>query len=418
MRFRWAYITLCACQFWGCQNPRPVLTHVEPGQGYSDSDLRFTLTGHNFLPATTIDPASGSRVAVLDGFHVRIGKANAWAELTDLAWQSTDQMTATLPSDFANALPDIALDVALYDPRGQSTVLEDAFTELGRDFTSPFAEFTSPAASTPVGPGTLLHVNIHAFDTPPGVLDSLQWIYTENQVERNRSGCPIAKQAGSTDCPFQIIVSQNLKGGELIQISATVTDASTEKNSYTATVQFKVDAPATVTSISPTSGGTAGGTDVVITGSGFIAGTQALIDGVLLFPNGGIVINQTTLSGHVPAHDEGAATIVLSTPLGDSMGSQHFTYVSPPLITTITPNADAPAGGAAVAVTGRGFGADTHIYFGSTLDSAVPLDQLFLQSDTTIIGRAPAGIGQTTVWAFDEALGFTRLPNGFTWRTP
>jgi hypothetical protein len=71
-----------------------------------------------------------------------------------------------------------------------------------------------------------------------------------------------------------------------------------------------------------------------------------------------------------------------------------------------------------VALTGEGFTAGTQIYFGSTLDYAVPLTELFLQSDTTIIGRAPAGSGQTWVWAFDEGLGYSRSPTPFTWRSP
>ena len=53
MRFRWACITLCAAQFWGCGNPQPVLTGVEPSQAYSDTDVQITLTGDNFLPHFT-----------------------------------------------------------------------------------------------------------------------------------------------------------------------------------------------------------------------------------------------------------------------------------------------------------------------------------------------------------------------------
>jgi hypothetical protein len=71
-----------------------------------------------------------------------------------------------------------------------------------------------------------------------------------------------------------------------------------------------------------------------------------------------------------------------------------------------------------VAITGDNFSASTRIYFGTTLTDAVSLQELFLLDKTSIIGRAPPGSGQTTVWAFDEALGFTKLPGGFTWRTP
>jgi hypothetical protein len=418
MRFRWACITLCAAQFWGCENPRPVLTGVEPGEAYSDAVVQLTLTGDNFLPATTLDPASGSRVDVIDGFHVLIGKANAWAELTNLAWQSKGQMTASLPGDLADTLPDENLDVELWDPRGQKTVLKNAFYELGRDLTPPIALFTSPAQDTPVGAGTLLRGSIHASDAPPGVLASLVWTYSEDHVDLNSASCSNAELAASADCAFQVRVSPNLKGGELIQIVAIATDASKNHNSYTTTLSFTVQARATVQSISPTSGGTAGGTDVVITGSGFIAGSQAILDGVRLFPNGGIVINETTLSGHVPAHAAGTPSIIVSTPLGDASGNLTFTYLPPPLVETIAPSAGAATGGTAVVLTGKGFSKDTRIYFGSTLDSAVPLVGVYLQSDSTIIGLTPAGSGQTWVWAFDEALGFTRLPTPFTWRTP
>jgi hypothetical protein len=138
-----------------------------------------------------------------------------------------------------------------------------------------------------------------------------------------------------------------------------------------------------------------------------------------LFPEGGIVVNETTLSGHVPAHAAGSASIIVSTPLSDdASGDLTFTYLPPPLVETITPSTGAATGGTAVVLTGKGFSKDTRIYFGSTLDSAVPLVDLYLQSDSTIIGLTPAGSGQTWVWAFDEALGFTRLPTPFTWRTP
>jgi hypothetical protein len=419
MRFRWACITLCAAQFWGCGNPQPVLTGVDPSQAYSDADVQITLTGDNFLPATTLDPASGSRVDVIDGFHVLLGKANAWAELTNLAWQSTNQMTAVLPGELADALPDENLDVELWDPRGQRAVAKNAFVEFGRDLTPPSVLFTSPPIDTPVGPGTSLRGNIHASDAPPGGLASIAWTYSENDAELYHGECDFDEYPVEGDCPFKVGVSRSLNGGEQVRIKAIATDNSQNHNSSPATLSFTVQALPTVSSVYPTSGGTAGGTDVVITGTGFLAGSQATVDGVKLFPEGGIVVNETTLSGHVPAHAAGSASIIVSTPLSDdASGDLTFTYLPPPLVETITPSTGAATGGTAVVLTGKGFSKDTRIYFGSTLDSAVPLVDLYLQSDSTIIGLTPAGSGQTWVWAFDEALGFTRLPTPFTWRTP
>jgi IPT/TIG domain len=418
MRFRWACLTVCASQFWGCDNPRPTLTRVEPGQAYSDSEVRLTLVGDGFIPATTLDPGSGRRVAVIDGFRAIIGKGNAWAELTDLAWQSTGQMTASLPIGLAAGLPSGYLDVDLVDPRGQSAVLENGFYELGRDLTPPVVTFISPAADTPVGPGTILHASIHASDAPLGALTALEWTYVENGVERGTTKCLVAELAVEADCAFQVKVSPNLNGGETIQIVADAVDASLAKNLGETILAFTVQAKATLASIWPVSGGTAGGTDIVITGSGFIAGSQALVDDVPIFLDGGVVLDNHTISGHVPAHAEGPATVTVRTPLGDALGKQGFSYLPPPLVKAIAPSIGDTVGGTAVVLTGQNFSADTRIYFGSTLESAVPLLQLFLQNDNSIIGRAPAGSGQTTVWALDQALGFTRLPNAFGWRTP
>ena len=419
MRFRWVCLTLCASQFCGCENPQPALIRVEPGQAYSDHDVRLTLLGDGFLPATTLDPASGRRVAVIDGFHARIGKDVGWAELTDLAWQSTGQMSASLLNASASGLPRGYLDVQITDPRGQRAALPNAFYEFGPDVTPPTITFTSPAPDAPVGPGTLLRGNFHASDAPPGALAELGWTYSEGGVARTSSSCRVTLQATEVDCGFQVKVGQSLRGGEQIQIVANAIDASAARNRTEATLSFTVLARPTIGSISPSSGGTAGGTDVVITGTSFLPGSQAILDGVPLFPDGGIVIDEHTLSGHVPAHGESSTVIVVRTPLGDAIGPPLvFTYLPPPLVETITPSTGAATGGTAVALTGKGFSKDTRIYFGSTLDSAVPLTQLFLQSDSAIIGRAPAGSGQTWVWAFDETLGFTRLPNRFTWRTP
>ena len=420
MRFRWACFTLCAGQFLGCENPRPVLTRVEPAQAYSDPDVRLTLFGDGFVPSTTLDPVSGGRVAVVDGFHALIGRDSSWAELGNLVWQSIGRMDGSLSHLDASApdFPTGYLDVEIIDPRGQRATLQRAFYELGRDVTPPTVTFTSPPAQTPIGQGTLVSGSFHASAAPYSVLTNLSWAYFEDSVEIFTRICSVPSKAIEVDCAFQVRVGQSVPEGKTVDIVATGIDAYADNYPGSATLSFKVLAKATVTSISPSSGGTAGGTDVVITGSGFIAGSQAILDGVPMFPEGGIVIDENTISAHVPAHDAGATSILVQTPLGTAMGTLFFTYLLPPHVETIEPNTGTAAGGTAVVLTGQDFTSDTQIYFGSTLDSALPLSQLSRPSDNTIIGRTPMGSGQTTVWAFDEALGFTQIPNGFTWRTP
>ena len=78
MRLSWAYLFLCVEQVGGCANPQPLLTHVDPAQSDSESDVWLTLEGDRFVPSSTVDPVSGARSSTMDGFHVRVGAANVW----------------------------------------------------------------------------------------------------------------------------------------------------------------------------------------------------------------------------------------------------------------------------------------------------------------------------------------------------
>jgi len=137
-----------------------------------------------------------------------------------------------------------------------------------------------------------------------------------------------------------------------------------------------------------------------------------------LFPDGGRVVGPTLISGRMPAHGAGTATVSVHTPSGDALGTRPFTYAPPPRIDAVVPAVGSAAGGTAVTVTGAGFASDTKIYFGATLDSAQPLAEAYGQSYTSIVGRAPAGSGTTTVWAASDTLGFSKLTGGFSWSTP
>jgi hypothetical protein len=418
MRLWGATLPLLAGLILGCENPRPALTAVEPAWAYSDSDIRLALLGSDFVPTTVLDPLSGRRIANSDGFRVRIGKGEQWAELPDLDWQSTGAMTVSLPSTTARHLPAGLLDIEVVDPRGRDATRADAFLELGPDGSSPTVTFQRPSPNSLYAAGMVLGGSFHASDAPLGGLAGLGWTYLENEVTLASASCHVVAGTPEADCDFQVTISQTLGEGDQVQIVADATDTSASGNRAQATLSITLRGRPSVTSIAPDHGGMAGGTDVVIRGAGFLPGSQATIGGDLLFPDGGVVIDENTLSGHVPAHDDGPALLMVRTPLGDTTGTVLFSYLPPPLIAAIAPDSGAAAGGTAVTITGTNFSADTRVYFGASLDSAVPLDDLFLQNDTSIIGHTPPGSGQTTVFAFDPSLGFTKLPRSFTWRTP
>jgi hypothetical protein len=66
----------------------------------------------------------------------------------------------------------------------------------------------------------------------------------------------------------------------------------------------------TVTSISPTSGTTAGGTAVSITGTGFLAGATVSLGGTAA--TGVTVVNSTTITATTAAHSAGAVNVVVT----------------------------------------------------------------------------------------------------------
>jgi hypothetical protein len=418
MRFRWAPLQLLLALAPGCANPRPELLAVVPDQAFSDQDTRLTLLGRDFVPAATLDPVSGRRIATSDGFVVRLGTAGQWVELGAVAWLATGTLAVTLPSAMAQRLPAAPLDVEVTDPRGQATTLPAGFHALGPDLVAPSLVFTSPASDAPFASGMLLSGSFHAAKAPPGTIATLRWSAFENGQPRASGRCLVAPGTSEDDCGFQLTISQDLDEGDVVRIVAEATDTALHPNLAQLPLDIRLHDKPSLSSISPSRGGTAGGTDILVFGSGFLAGSQALIDGEPLFPEGGIVVDENTISGHTPAHAAGTGLLTVRTPLGQVDATRPFTYLSPPLIAAIEPAAGPPAGGTAVSIMGANFSADTRIYFGPSLDDALPLAEQFVQNDSAIVGRAPAGRGPTTVWAFDDALGFTKLLGGFTWGTP
>jgi hypothetical protein len=425
MRFSWTCLSLhTVLPLLGCNDlqPQPNITAVQPDRAFSDNDVRLAVIGDHFVPATQLDPVSGRRIATTDGFRVRVGDGTLWTELTDLNWQSTGRLEALLPSGLAQQFTPGFLDVELTDRRGGQALWLKAFHELGADLGSPTITFTSPNTNPlpPLAAGMKLSGSFHASTAPPGALAGLRWRYIEYSEDGapvlvDSSPCAVSDDPVEADCPFEFTVSESLSAGSTVQLKAEATELSIAAYSAQKDLTFSLVARPAVQSISPSYGGLAGGTDVVIKGSGFLPGSSATLDGLPLFPNGGIVVNPSTLTGYVPPHRFGSAALVVNTPIGPTTQSVAFLYQQPPLIQEIEPNTGAAAGGTPLAISGEYFSEQTQIYFGLTLDSAVPLRAPHFLSDTSIGGLSPFGTGQTTVWAFDAALGWTQLKNGFSW---
>jgi hypothetical protein len=81
-----------------------------------------------------------------------------------------------------------------------------------------------------------------------------------------------------------------------------------------------------VTSISPNSGATTGGTAVTITGTNLTGATGVMIGGVSA--TNVTVLNATTITATTPAHASGSTSVEVTTPGGGNGANTLFTYVS------------------------------------------------------------------------------------------
>jgi hypothetical protein len=421
-----AGFAFCAAALLGCagNEPHPRIDAVDPAQAYTDRNIWLTLTGADFVPSFRIDPGSGARVATMEGFSGRIGSEPNWEPLADFGWIRPTQISVALPKEDAEDLPLVACDVEITDPRGRVAVLRAGFLALGAQ-APPLVTVTSPTIGPIYVPGTTIHAVVTATTPPPGQMIALTWIYTEpkaaNGTQRQpvTASCPSLPGAPSIDCAFDVTVSSNLSAGMTVDLDITaLNDAVPPDNQTVKHFSIGLTPRPTVSLVTPQFGGVEGGTNVVIQGSGFVAGARAYFGSSLLIPDGGIVVSPEIISGYAPAHGEGFVLVTVQSLLGPASWDQKFEYRPRPHISLITPAVGLQGEDTPVQVTGANFTKTTIIYLGQALANAVALTGVTSATDIEIDGVVPPGSGQATVWAFDPDNGWTSLPNGFSWIAP
>jgi len=145
-----------------------------------------------------------------------------------------------------------------------------------------------------------------------------------------------------------------------------------------------------ISSISPSTGSTAGGTSVTITGVNFTGATSVTFDGLVATSLN--VVNSTTITCITPAHSDGAVGIIVTTGGGPSDAFSSFTYITPPSITDISPSSGTNTGGTSVTITGTNFTGATLVTFGG-----IAATSLNIVNNTTITCITPAVLSDGAV---------------------
>jgi hypothetical protein len=145
--------------------------------------------------------------------------------------------------------------------------------------------------------------------------------------------------------------------------------------------------PPVVTSISPVTGPTSGGTSVMIAGTN-LTGATAVKFGATVAT--GVVVNSaTSITAASPAGSAGTVDITVTTSGGTSVtgAGDQFTYVATPTVSSVSPVSGPTGGGTAVIIAGTGFAAANAtgaVKFGGTNATYT------INSNTQITATAPA----------------------------
>ncbi|MEU9061000.1 IPT/TIG domain-containing protein [Streptomyces sp. NPDC048430] len=190
--------------------------------------------------------------------------------------------------------------------------------------------------------------------------------------------------------------------------AAAVTVVHPTGNSNSVTFTYVVAQVPVVTGVAPSSGPTAGGTSVTLTGTGFTGATAVTFAGI---PATSFMVNSATqITAVAPAGSAGAAVVNVTTPGGTSAPDAFFFYAAPPVLVSAGPAQGPTAGGVVVTLTGSNLLNASAVRFGIT-DAA----SFTVVSATQITATAPPGSGNSPITVItpggaSNPVAFTYIP--------
>jgi hypothetical protein len=273
----------------------------------------------------------------------------------------------------------------------------------------------APGGGAVVAAGTDVGVALQA-DDGLGQLASLSWTITWSGSTQMTAPCMVAAGAAHAACSFSFTAPKLDALVDAITIEADAADAA--GNSGSAATQIWVALAPTVTTFSPSTGPAAGGPDIHVQGTNFVAvpgGTQLWIGGALVDPI--TVDSPTELHGPLPPHDPGLVALVVKTGSITVMPG-FFDYVAAPGIRAVSPASGPVAGGTPVQIAGDHFRLGATQFFFGTPPGAPELVCPTFVSEHLVTGLAPpagAGAGPVMVVATDPVGGSSQSPQAFTY---
>ena len=318
----------------------PTVTSISPTSGPATGGTTVIISGTNFSGATAV--TFGATAAT--GFSVL----------------SATQITATAPAGSGT------VDVRITTGGGTSaTSAADQYTYIA----APTVSSISPTSGPATGGSSVIITGA------------------------NLSGATAVRFGGGNASGFTVnsatqITATAPAGTGTVDVTV-ITGGGTSATS--AADQFTYLAAPTVSSISPASGPTAGGSSVTINGTNFGGVTAVTFGGTAA---SSFTFNSATqITATAPA-GTGTVDVRVTTGGGTSAAgaADQFTYLATPTVSSISPTSGPAAGGTSVTITGTNFGGVTAVTFGGTAASSFTFN-----SPTQITATAPFGTGTVDV---------------------
>jgi formylglycine-generating enzyme required for sulfatase activity len=336
-----------------------VVSSVTPSVGPTAGGTQVTIAGTNFTGAT----------------EVRIGGIPAaFSVINDTT------ISATTPASAAGAKP-----VRIVSPWGSGTLV-NGFTYFG----GPTISSASPSSGPPTGGTT---ITITGTNLTGATSVTVGGVAATSVTIGNATTITAVTPPGAL--------------GSVLIVVTTPGGTANLANAFT----YVVPAP-TISSVSPTSGSTAGGTTITITGTNLTGATSVTVGGVAA--TGVAVVNSTTVTAVTPAGTAGAKTVTVTTPGGTANLANAFTYVVPaPTISSVSPSSGPTTGGTTITITGTNLTGATSVTVGGAAATSV-----IVVSATTVTAVTPAGTAGGKTVSVTTPGGTANLANAFTYVVP
>ena len=149
-----------------------------------------------------------------------------------------------------------------------------------------------------------------------------------------------------------------------------------------------------ISSISPATGSTAGGSQVTVTGAGFSTVTHVKFGTTTA--QSYTVRSATQIVATAPAHAAGTVGISVTTAVGTTPTTVHdiYKYVIPvPVVSAVSPASGPSAGGTTVTVSGSGLAGATTVFFGAAKGSTISVNA----GGTQLTVKSPPGTSGSAV---------------------